>query len=155
MAVKVLELHHHGIRVGPSADEVAKARKFYGEVLGLEHDPGRPQIPTIDGYWMDVGGTAQIHLMGVDGLSKFADGPGKDPSHPHVALAVADIQEAKKELDRMGVKYWVTSGVVGPQSQQIFMHDPFGNIASAIPARAQCASTRPPLPCALGGPAGS
>ena len=35
MAVKVLELHHHGIRVGPSPEEVAKARKFYGDVLGL------------------------------------------------------------------------------------------------------------------------
>ena len=128
MAVKVLELHHHGIRVGPSPEAVATARKFYGDVLGLDHDPGRPTIPTIDGYWMDVGGTAQIHLMGVDGLSKFAKGPGQDPSHPHVALAVADIQETKKELERLGVEYWVAESVVGPQSQQIFMYDPFGNM---------------------------
>ncbi|MGH7356679.1 MAG: VOC family protein [Candidatus Rokuibacteriota bacterium] len=128
MAVKVLELHHHGIRVGPSAEAVSQARTFYGDVLGLDHDPGRPKIPTIDGYWMDVGGTAQIHLMGVDGQSKFADGPGRDPSHPHVALAVPDIQDAKKELERMGVDFWVSRGVVGPESQQIFMHDPFGNM---------------------------
>jgi len=128
MAVRVLELHHHGIRIGPSPEAVATARKFYGDVLGLDHDPGRPNIPTIDGYWMDVGGTAQIHLMGVDGLSKFAKGPGQDPSHPHVALAVADVQETKKELDRLGVKYWVAESVVGPQSQQIFMKDPFGNM---------------------------
>ena len=128
MAVKVLELHHHGIRVGPSQEEVAKARKFYGDVLGLDHDPGRPNIPTIDGYWMDVGGTAQIHLMGVNGQSKFAKGPGQDPSLPHVALAVADIHETRKELDRLGVKYWVAESVVGPQSQQIFMKDPFDNM---------------------------
>ena len=128
MAVKVLELHHHGIRVGPSADEVAKARKFYGDVLGLDHDPGRPTIPTIDGYWMDVGGAAQIHLMGVNGQSKFAKGPGQDPSLPHVALAVADIQEAKKELDRLGVEYWAAESVVGPQSLQLFMKDPFNNM---------------------------
>ena len=128
MAVKVLELHHHGIRVGPSEPEVKKALSFYQDVLGLNPDPGRPTIPSIDGYWMDVGGTAQIHLMGVDGQSKFAEGPGKDPSHPHVALAVEDIQEAKTELERMGVSFWVTRGVVGPESQQIFMHDPFGNM---------------------------
>ena len=128
MAVKVLELHHHGIRVGPAADEVAKARKFYGDVLGLDHDPGRPNIPTIDGYWMDVGGTAQIHLMGVNGQSKFAKGPGQDPSLPHVALAVADIRETHKELDRLGVEYWVAENVVAPQSQQIFMKDPFNNM---------------------------
>jgi catechol 2,3-dioxygenase-like lactoylglutathione lyase family enzyme len=66
--------------------------------------------------------------MGVDGASKFAQGPDKDPSRPHVALAVADIQEAKAELERMGVAFWVTTGVVGPQSQQIFMYDPFGNM---------------------------
>jgi len=77
---------------------VAKARRFYGDVLGLSHDPGRPEIPTIDGYWMDVGGTAQIHLMGVEGQSKFAKGPGKDPSLPHVALAVADIQAATPDI---------------------------------------------------------
>ena len=128
MAIKVLELHHHGIRVGPSPDEVKKAREFYSGVLGLEPDPGRPHIPTIDGYWMDVGGSAQIHLMGVDGVSKFAKGPDKDPSRPHVALAVADIVETRKELDRLGTEYWVAEGVVGPQSQQLFMYDPFGNM---------------------------
>jgi len=128
MAVKVLELHHHGIRVGPSPAEVKKAYGFYHDVLGLAADQGRPVIPTIDGYWMDVGGTAQIHLMGVEGASKFAQGPDKDPSRPHVALAVPDIQEAKTELERMGVDFWVTTGVVGPQSQQIFMYDPFGNM---------------------------
>ena len=128
MAVKVLELHHHGIRVGPSQEEVDKARKFYGDVLGLDHDPGRPTIPTIDGYWMDVGGTAQIHLMGVNGQSKFAKGPGQDPSLPHVALAVADIQETRKELDRLGATYWLAESVVGPDSMQIFLKDPFDNI---------------------------
>ena len=128
MAIQVLELHHHGIRVGPKPDDVKKALGFYHDVLGLSPDPGRPHIPAIDGHWMDVGGTAQIHLMGVEGLSGVADGPGRDPSNPHVALAVADIQEAKQELDRLGVSYWITRGVVGPQSLQLFLKDPFGNI---------------------------
>jgi len=128
MAVEVLELHHHGIRVGASPDDVKKAHDFYSGVLGLRPDAGRPNIPTIDGYWMDVGGKAQIHLMGVDGQSRFAQGPGKDPSSPHVALAVPDIQEARRELDRMGVAYFFTQGIVGPESQQIFLHDPFGNM---------------------------
>lgn len=77
---------------------------------------------------MDVGGTAQIHLMGVDGQSQFAQGPGRDPSLPHVALAVPDIQEARRELDRLGVDYFVAESVVGPQSMQIFLRDPFGNL---------------------------
>src|SRR6266545_5834569 len=126
MAVKVLELHHHGIRIGPSEAEVEQAFAFYHDVLGLDPDPCRPYIPTIDGYWMDVGGTAQIHLMGVNGQSKFAQGPDKDPASPHVALAVPDIQEAKRELDRLGAEYFITVGVVGPESQQIFLRDPAG-----------------------------
>ena len=128
MALKVLELHHHGIRVGGTEADADRALAFYRNVLGLSPDPGRPEIPTIRGYWMDVGGRAQIHLMGVNGQSKFAKGPGKHPSSPHVALAVPDIQEARKELDRLGVEYWVAEGVVGPRSQQIFMHDPAGNM---------------------------
>ena len=129
MALKVLELHHHGIRIGPRPEQVKQAFDFYHQVLGLEPDPGRPVIPTIDGYWMDVGGTAQIHLMGVEGMSKYAQGsPERDPSSPHVALAVSDVQEAKKELDRLGVAYWFTRGVVGPESEQIFLRDPFNNM---------------------------
>jgi catechol 2,3-dioxygenase-like lactoylglutathione lyase family enzyme len=145
MAIKVLELHHHGIRVGPSPEEVKKARDFYSGVLGLAPDPGRPHIPTIDGHWMDVGGTAQIHLMGVDGMSKFAKGPDQDPSRPHVALAVESIVETRQELDRMGVEYWVTEGVVGPQSQQIFMYDPFHNMIELHQAdTCRCVTSRRP-----------
>src|SRR5262245_65979962 len=103
MAVKVLELHHHGIRIGAASAEVQRALGFYRDVLGLAFDPGRPFIPSIDGYWMDVGGAAQIHLMGVDGMSKFAKGPQQDPSRPHVALAVADIQETRRGPDRPGL----------------------------------------------------
>ena len=80
MAVRVLELHHHGIRVGQTEADADRALAFYRDVLGLSPDHGRPFIPTITGYWMDVGGTAQIHLMGVNGQSKFAKGPGKDPA---------------------------------------------------------------------------
>ena len=145
MAIKVLELHHHGIRVGPKPDDVKKALGFYHDVLGLSPDPGRPHIPAIDGHWMDVGGTAQIHLMGVEGQSRFAKGPGKDPSLPHVALAVADIQAARKELDSLHVEYWAAESVVGPQSLQLFFKDPFGNIIELHQAdTCRCvAKTRP------------
>jgi catechol 2,3-dioxygenase-like lactoylglutathione lyase family enzyme len=131
--------------VGPSPDEVKKAREFYSNVLGLSPDPGRPHIPAIDGHWMDVGGTAQIHLMGVDGVSKIAKAADKDPSRPHVALAVESIVETRKELDRLGVQYWVAEGVVGPQSQQIFMYDPFNNMIELHQAdTCRCVTSRRP-----------
>ena len=72
MPIKVLELHHHGIRIGKTAEEVEQARQFYTEVLGLPTDTGRPNIPGIPGFWVYVGDdahTAQIHLMGAVGRS--------------------------------------------------------------------------------------
>ena len=131
MAIKVLELHHHGIRMGKEDDDVEKARTFYGDVLGLETDAGRPTIPGIPGFWMYVGegeNTAQIHLMGAVGMSPVARSEKEDPTHPHVALAVEDIQEAKRDLDARGIWYWQIEGLVGQGSDQIFVRDPFDNI---------------------------
>jgi catechol 2,3-dioxygenase-like lactoylglutathione lyase family enzyme len=131
MAIKVVELHHHGIRIGTTSEEVDKARQFYGEVLGLETDSHRPNIPTIPGFWMYVGqgdNTAQIHLMGARGKSPMARSEKEDPTLPHVALAVEDIQEARKELDQRGIWYWSIQGLVGQNSDQVFVQDPFGNV---------------------------
>jgi catechol 2,3-dioxygenase-like lactoylglutathione lyase family enzyme len=131
MAIKVLELHHHGIRIGQEADDVEKARTFYTEVLGLQTDTGRPNIPGIPGFWMYVGegaNTTQLHLMGAVGQSPMARSDKEDPTLPHVALAVADIQAAKAELDQRGVWYWQIKGLVGQGSDQLFVRDPFDNI---------------------------
>ena len=131
MGIKVLELHHHGIRMGKEEDDVEKARTFYGDVLGLETDAGRPTIPGIPGFWMYVGqgdNTSQIHLMGAVGMSPVARSEKEDPTHPHVALAVEDIQEAKRELDARGIWYWQIEGLVGQGSDQIFVRDPFDNV---------------------------
>ncbi len=67
-------------------------------------------------------------------LEPCPPGPHKDSSQPYAALAVADIQDAKAELDRMGVEH-VTLGAVRPE--QIFMHDPFGNMMVTEPSGAR------------------
>jgi hypothetical protein len=43
MAVKVLELHHHGIRIGPTVPVVQQALAYYHGMLGLK-DPFGNQI---------------------------------------------------------------------------------------------------------------
>ena len=131
MPIKVLELHHHGIRIGKSAEDVSKAQEFYTDLLGLQADTGRPNIPGIPGFWLYVGNdqnTAQIHLMGAEGRSPVARSDIEDPTIPHVALAVEDIREARRELDQRGVWYWQIQGLVGQNSDQIFVRDPFGNV---------------------------
>jgi catechol 2,3-dioxygenase-like lactoylglutathione lyase family enzyme len=131
MPIKVVELHHHGIRIGTAPEEVESARQFYTDVLGLQVDPGRPNIPSIPGFWMYVGQgeqTSQIHLMGARGMSPMARSEKEDPTLPHVALAVENIQEAREELERRGIWHWRIQGLVGNNSDQVFVQDPFGNV---------------------------
>lgn len=132
MAIEVLEIHHTGFRMDAEAgkmDETMKTMEgFYADVLGLRRDTSRPTIPGIPGLWINVGAVGQIHLFGGDQPSPAAKGPGQDPTRPHIALAVADIQAARAELDRMKVRYWAIEGLVSPDSLQLFMDDPCGNM---------------------------
>ena len=75
MAGTVTGPHHHAICMHPSLTDRMKG--FYERVLRLEADPGRPNIPGVPGYWMDLGET-QIHLMAKDGPSPYAKAPDKD-----------------------------------------------------------------------------
>jgi catechol 2,3-dioxygenase-like lactoylglutathione lyase family enzyme len=131
MPIKVVELHHHGIRIGTQPQELEQARQFYTDVLGLENDADRPNIPGVPGFWIYVGQgdqTTQIHLLGATGQSPIARSAQEDPTLPHVALAVEDIEEARKELERRGIWHWSIQGLVGANSDQVFVRDPFGNV---------------------------
>ena len=84
MPIKVVELHHHGIRIGTAPEEVEKARQFYTEVLGLQTDPGRPNIPTIPGFWMYVGQGEQTARGSCGGnLCKGNESRGTAPLTSH------------------------------------------------------------------------
>ena len=76
---------------------------FYRDVLGLSPDPGARDIPDIPLFWMDCGNDTQIHMFEVDGVSKYARQPDRDPFATHVALGVPDIEAAKSELERLGI----------------------------------------------------
>jgi catechol 2,3-dioxygenase-like lactoylglutathione lyase family enzyme len=128
MPINVVEIHHHGIRITGNEAGLAANLDFYQGLLGLTADQGRPNFPGIPGFWMNVGETGQIHLFGDEQPSPLAKGPDKDPASPHLALAVADIAEAKAELDRRGMPYWSLTGVAGPQAMQLFLRDPYGNM---------------------------
>ena len=128
MAIRVVEIHHQGIRIGGDEAALAANLDFYQGLLGLTPDSARPAFPGIPGFWMNVGEVGQIHLIGGDQPSPFAQGPDKDPVAPHIALAVADVAEAKAELDRTGTQYWSLKGATGPEAEQLFLRDPYGNM---------------------------
>lgn len=127
MAIKVMGIHHHAVRIDKGAHPLDDFRTFYSNVLGLEADAGRPNVPQVPGLWINVG-DAQIHLMGGDFPSFLAKKPDEDPVDVHVALAVENVADAKAELERLGVHYWSLVGVAGPETEQLFIRDPAGNM---------------------------
>ncbi len=126
MTLKITELHHHAVRVTPGPDGAAAAQRFYREVLGLETDQA-PWDRADEGARINAGATAQIHLLQAVARTQAAAGEF-DPLAPHVALAVAAIDEAQAELDRLAVPYRVVHGRLGSESRQLFLTDPAGNL---------------------------
>jgi catechol 2,3-dioxygenase-like lactoylglutathione lyase family enzyme len=128
MPIQVIEIHHPAVRIRGDEADLKANLDFYQGLLGLSPDDNRPNIRDTPGFWINVGEVGQIHLIGGTQPSWMAQGEGKDPTSPHVALAVANVAEAKAELEARGVPYWSLSGVAGPLAEQLFMHDPNGNI---------------------------
>src|SRR5438270_8229707 len=80
MPIRVVEIHHQGIRIDGDEAALAANLDFYQGLLGLAPDEGRPAFPGIPGFWINVGETGQIHLIGGDQPSPFAKGSDKDPA---------------------------------------------------------------------------
>jgi glyoxylase I family protein len=114
--VKARRILHHSVNVEGDLDE---ATAFYRDILGLEVEPSRPQIPGVDGTWFRVG-DAQIHLVD----APVADAPIRS-TDAHVCLAVDDIEAAIAALETEGIEYHRTAQ--GPVTQ-VFVADPSGNI---------------------------
>jgi catechol 2,3-dioxygenase-like lactoylglutathione lyase family enzyme len=94
MAARIAEksLRHVSLCVS----DLAQAKAFYGDVLGLEELP-RPDLG-IPGAWLSVGGDLQLHLLenperasaGADHRLSIAD--------PHFALWINDVPSMVEEL---------------------------------------------------------
>jgi glyoxylase I family protein len=106
-----LDLHHISIVV----DDLASARDFYGEALGL-HEVERPDFG-FAGAWYQVG-AAQLHLIVADQVT---------PRRPHFALEVDDLDAAVDALRAAGVKVEPFPEVAGA-GRQAGVRDPSGNL---------------------------
>jgi hypothetical protein len=85
-------------------------------------------FPPTPGAWINIGAVGQLYLIDGGQPSRLAKGPGQDPTSPQIALAVADIVEAKAGLEARGIKYWSVTGVNGPQAEQLFLRGPSGKM---------------------------
>jgi class 3 adenylate cyclase len=125
MTLKIAELHHFAVRIPPGPDSAGTALRFYNDVLGLESDHVPWDRPG-EGQRINAGSHAQIHLL-QGGPSALSTGE-LDLTAPHMACAVASIDEAQGELDRLAVRYRVLHGRLGPESRRLFFADPAGNL---------------------------
>ena len=112
--------------------DVEKSRNFYENVIGLKKIP-RPKI-NIPGEWYGVGDNA-LHLIGGQRRTD-----GIDPTGPHMAIQVEDLEETKKTLNEMGIPFLDAATAMrgmaanlSPEAQrmvgrQIWVQDPDGNV---------------------------
>ena len=125
-----LKLHHLNL----TTNNVAGMDTFYRDVLDMSPQPGRNETrDTSGGYAGKVAfvtdGNWEVHLAERDLDIAFKTKQAINPLEKgHIAFRTDDIAAFKKRLDAKGIRYsdygaWAMSGW-----QQIFFHDPDGNV---------------------------
>ena len=123
--MKISQLLHASILV----QNVAVARAFYEEVLGLIPSANRPDL-TFPGAWYEFG-AQQIHLIGL-GQGQQAINHEHGGRDRHIALAIDDIDVLKVKLEAAGVVYTLSrSG-----RRALFCRDPDGNALEFVEIKA-------------------
>jgi catechol 2,3-dioxygenase-like lactoylglutathione lyase family enzyme len=132
MAIRVLAMHHHAVAAGATPEELTASRSFYGGLLGLENDAGRPEFG-IDGNWYFVGpeGRSQLHLVGLANAGTAGTAGPEAPPNPletHVAFAVESLEDARLELAELQIPFLFLPGAQATGTDQIFLRDPAGHM---------------------------
>ena len=94
---RVDALHHVALPV----TDLARARRFYSEVLGLE-EIRRPEAFDFPGAWFALG-DGQLHLIERSG-GTMRDGKALDSRDVHFAIHVADYDAMLAHLHSLGYR---------------------------------------------------
>ncbi len=102
------------LAIPPGGEE--KARRFYGEVLGMAELPKPPVLAARGGAWFRRDGV-EVHLGVEDDF--------RPASKAHPGIAVEDIDAVAAQLTRSGVA--VSWDDLLPGHRRFFTSDPFDN----------------------------
>jgi len=112
-----IAIHHSSMIIS----DLAQAKHFYHDILGLEIDASRPDL-SFDGLWLNIAKNQQIHLLLVENPD-----PIERPLHGgrdrHTAFRVKQLSFIQMHLDKHGVAYTLSKS----GRQALFCRDPDGN----------------------------
>ena len=120
------ELNHVSITV----TDVAKAREFYGNVLGFQEIP-RPAF-SFPGIWYGLNNGLSLHIILNDTLVRPAvERERIEARYAHFALWTEDADATAARIEQLGLPCRdVISGPTG--LRQVFVKDPDGNMVEFI-----------------------
>lgn len=107
-------LHH--VQLAMPAGKEDDARRFYGEILGLEEEPKPTSLAGRGGIWFRLG-EVRVHL-GVET-------PFRPARKAHPALLVDDLDQIGQRFKAAG--YEISADDLLPGFKRFYVDDPFGN----------------------------
>lgn len=99
MGINIIEIHHPAVRIKGDDTKLEAKIGLYQKLSELSPDSGRSMRHGMPGFWINVGATGPIHLIGDEQPSRLAKSPDKDSLSPHITLADLDIAKAKTGLE--------------------------------------------------------
>ena len=126
--IAIRSLHHVAVTV----TDIERARRFYGDVLGLR-EIARPPFD-FGGAWYDARGQ-QLHLIVHPPTRTMRRTTEIDSRDGHLALRVANYDEALAHLRAHGVELLDRPDNLTPWAQ-IYVTDPDGNVIELNAERA-------------------
>jgi catechol 2,3-dioxygenase-like lactoylglutathione lyase family enzyme len=120
----IVGLDHVQLAAPPGCE--AEARRFYGDLLGLEELPKPEPLRSRGGVWFRVGEQQQLHV-GVE--EPFA--PARK-AHPALRVAAGELDALAERLRAAGAD--VTWDEALPGVRRFYTADPWGNRLELVAA---------------------
>ena len=112
----IVGIDHVQVAAPRGGESEAKARAFYGELLGLQEIEKPDNLKLNGGVWFSTG-TGQLHI----GLEE----PFSPARKAHPAFIVDDLQQLRSRLHDAGISLTEANDI--PGVDRFHVHDPFGN----------------------------
>lgn len=119
--ISIQSVHHTAVCV----TDIVKAKRFYGEVLGLR-EVARPAFD-FEGAWYELPNGQQIHLIVYPETTTLRGTTAIAVRDGHFAVRVGSYRETLEHLTAHGVELVDLPRNITPWAQ-IYVTDPDGNI---------------------------